>query len=66
MADLHSRSLLDLGPPDLRAHLVQGKKDRLRLVANPEYWDAGALAFRTIDVLAVDHLGTALNLYLAG
>lgn len=40
--------------------------DRLRLVKNPQYWDAGAVAFRTLDILAVDHIGTGLNLYLAG
>ena len=40
--------------------------DRIRLVRNPDYWDADAVAFRTIDVLAVEHYGTMLNLYLTG
>jgi oligopeptide transport system substrate-binding protein len=40
--------------------------DRLRLVKNREYWDAGSVALRSIDVLACEHAGTALNLYLAG
>lgn len=40
--------------------------DRLRLVKNEHYWDADAVAFDTIDALAVDHLGTSLNLYLTG
>lgn len=40
--------------------------DRLRLVRNPEYWDAAAVALRSIDVLSLEHIGTGLNLYLAG
>ncbi len=40
--------------------------DRIRLVKNDDYWDAGHVAFRTLDVLSLDHLGTALNLYLTG
>jgi oligopeptide transport system substrate-binding protein len=40
--------------------------DRLRLVRNPEYWDAAAVALDSIDVLALEHIGTGLNLYLAG
>jgi oligopeptide transport system substrate-binding protein len=55
--------LVSNGPYKLRDRRVN---DRLRLVANPEYWDAQSVAFRTIDVLAIEHIGTALNLYLAG
>ena len=55
--------LVSNGPYKLRDRRVN---DRLRLVKNPEYWDARAVAFQTIDVLAVEHAGTALNLYLAG
>lgn len=40
--------------------------DRIRLVKNHSYWDADAVAFESIDVLAVDRLGTSLNLYLTG
>lgn len=40
--------------------------DRIRLAKSPTYWDADRVAFDTIDVLAVDHLGTSLNLYLTG
>ncbi len=40
--------------------------DRIRLVKNPEYWDAENVAFETVDVLAVDHWGTGLNYYLTG
>src|SRR5690606_3647823 len=40
--------------------------DRIRLVRNELYWDDANVALDTIDVLAVDHLGTSLNLYLTG
>ena len=40
--------------------------DRIRLARNEDYWDADRVAFRTIDVLAVEHYGTMLNLYLTG
>jgi len=40
--------------------------DRLRLVKNQEYWDADAVAFASLDVLAIESLSTMLNLYLAG
>ncbi len=40
--------------------------DRIRFVRNELYWDAERVAFETIDALAIDHLGTSLNLYLMG
>ena len=40
--------------------------DRIRLVKNPDYWDADNVAMRTYDILAVEHYGTMLNLYLTG
>ncbi|MCB9914322.1 MAG: hypothetical protein H6828_04110 [Planctomycetes bacterium] len=40
--------------------------DRIRLRKSETYWDAANVAFDSIDVLAVDHLGTSLNLYLTG
>ncbi len=40
--------------------------DRIRLVKNEDYWDADEVAFRSIDVLAVENYGTMLNLYLTG
>jgi oligopeptide transport system substrate-binding protein len=40
--------------------------DRIRLVKSPTYWDSDHVALRTIDALAVEHWGTALNLYLTG
>jgi oligopeptide transport system substrate-binding protein len=55
--------LVTNGPFKLRERRVN---DRLRLVKNPEYWDAPDVALRTLDVLALEHAGTALNLYLAG
>ncbi len=55
--------LVSNGPFTLRERRVN---DRLRLLKNPEYWDADAVAFRSLDVLALEHVGTALNLYLAG
>ena len=33
---------------------------------NPAYWDAENVAMRSIDILAVEHYGTMLNLYLTG
>jgi len=56
-------SLVSNGPFKLSERRVN---DRLRLVKNPEYWDAENVALRNIDVLAVEHIGTGLNLYLAG
>ncbi len=40
--------------------------DRIRMVKNPHYWDADHVAMRTYDILAVEHYGTMLNLYLTG
>lgn len=41
-------------------------RDRLRFVRNENYWDARAVALRTVDVLSVEHPNTMLNLYLTG
>jgi oligopeptide transport system substrate-binding protein len=38
----------------------------LRFERNESYWDARSVALKTIDCLAVEHLETALNLYLSG
>lgn len=40
--------------------------DRIRLVRNETYWDADAVAFESIDALAVEQYMTNLNLYLQG
>ncbi len=40
--------------------------DRIRLVKNHDYWDADHVAFESIDVLAIEHYGTMMNLYLTG
>ncbi|MBK7643593.1 MAG: peptide ABC transporter substrate-binding protein [Planctomycetes bacterium] len=38
--------------------------DRLRFVKSATYWDARSVALETVDCLCVEHLETALNLYL--
>lgn len=40
--------------------------DRMRFAKDPLYWDHERVAFDTIDVLALEHWGTAVNLYLTG
>jgi oligopeptide transport system substrate-binding protein len=40
--------------------------DRIRCLKNPAYWDADEVAFETVDILAVEHTVTGLNLYLTG
>lgn len=40
--------------------------DRIRLVKNERYWDRENVAMRSIDAYAIEHIGTALNLYLTG
>ncbi|QDU85666.1 Oligopeptide-binding protein OppA precursor [Planctomycetes bacterium Pla163] len=40
--------------------------DRIRLEKNELYWDADAVAFQSIDALAVENYTTGLNLYLQG
>ncbi len=56
-------NLVTNGPYRVRERRVN---DRIRLIKNPAYWDAAGVAFETIDALAVEHLGTMLNLYLEG
>lgn len=60
---LRPENLVTNGPYRIAFRRVN---DRLRLIKNPTYWDADSVALETIDVLAVDHLGTSLNLYLTG
>jgi oligopeptide transport system substrate-binding protein len=40
--------------------------DRIRLRKNPRYWNADAVAMKTIDVLPVSKANTAFNLYSSG
>lgn len=40
--------------------------DRIRLARSDTYWGRDDVAFRTIDILAVEHWSTALNMYLQG
>lgn len=60
---LRPENLVTNGPYRI---LFRRVNDRIRLVKNDDYWDAEHVAFRTIDALAIDHLGTSLNLYLTG
>jgi oligopeptide transport system substrate-binding protein len=41
-------------------------RDRTRLRKNERYWDAANVKLNTVDVLAVESVNTALNLYLTG
>ena len=40
--------------------------DRIRVRKNEHYWDRDNVAMQTIDLLALEHYGTMLNLYLTG
>ncbi len=60
---LKPENLVTNGPYTLASRRIN---DRIRLERNPRYWDVDHVAFRTIDALAVEHWGTALNLYLTG
>lgn len=40
--------------------------DRIRLVKNPRYWNAGKVALETVEVLPVSKANTAFNLYASG
>ena len=60
---MRPENLVTNGPYTVRERRIG---DRLRLTRNPHYWDVENVAFRTIDVLAVERFGTALNLYLTG
>lgn len=40
--------------------------DRIRLEKNEDYWDAENVAFRSMDILAVEQDATMLNMYLTG
>jgi len=39
---------------------------RIRLRKNPDYWDAENVKLETIDLLAVESVNTAFNIYLCG
>ncbi|MEX0818944.1 MAG: peptide ABC transporter substrate-binding protein, partial [Pirellulaceae bacterium] len=41
-------------------------RDRMRLVKNPMYWDAGRVQLEVVDAMAVKSATTALNMYLTG
>ncbi|MBX3424881.1 MAG: peptide ABC transporter substrate-binding protein [Pirellulales bacterium] len=46
--------------------LFRRYRDRTRLIRSETYWDRDNVALETVDVLAVDSIYTALNLYLTG
>jgi oligopeptide transport system substrate-binding protein len=60
---LRPENLVTNGPFRL---LERRANDRIRLGKNHGYWDAGHVAFETIDALATEHLSTVVNLYLTG
>jgi oligopeptide transport system substrate-binding protein len=60
---LHPENIVTNGPYRIEFRRIN---DRIRLRKNETYWDADSVALETIDALAVDHLGTSLNLYLTG
>jgi len=55
--------LVTNGPFRLRERRLH---DRIRLARNPVYWDVENVGMRSIDILAVEHQVTMLNLYLTG
>jgi len=60
---LQPENLVTNGPYTVEYRRVN---DRIRLKKNPSYWDADNVAFDTIDALAVESAGTAINMYLTG
>ncbi|MCI0652392.1 MAG: peptide ABC transporter substrate-binding protein [Planctomycetes bacterium] len=60
---LRPENIVTNGPYRVAARRVN---DRIRLVKNPDYWDAENVAFDTIDVLAIENWSTQLNVYLTG
>ena len=60
---LRPENLVTNGPYEIEFRRIN---DRIRLRKSETYWDADNVALETIDALAIDHLGTSLNLYLTG
>lgn len=50
------------------AYLLEFRRirDRIRLVKNPDYWDAENVDIETIDALMIESLTTAFNMYETG
>ncbi len=40
--------------------------DHIRIVKNPDYWDAPNVALETVDILPISKANTALNFYASG
>ncbi len=60
---LRPENLVTNGPFEIEFRRIN---DRIRMRKSATYWDAENVALETIDALAIDHLGTSLNLYLTG
>ena len=60
---LEPENLVTNGPYTVEFRRVN---DRIRCRKSPNYWDADEVAFETVDILAVEHTVTGLNLYLTG
>jgi oligopeptide transport system substrate-binding protein len=60
---LRPEHLVVNGPFLLHEHRL---RDRIRLVRNPQYWDAEHVALETIDAYAAASETTQLNMYLTG
>lgn len=60
---LRPENLVTNGPFEIEFRRIN---DRIRMRKSESYWDAENVALKTIDALAIDHLGTSLNLYLTG
>ena len=60
---LEPQNLVTNGPYTVEFRRVN---DRIRCRKSPTYWDADEVAFETVDILAVEHTVTGMNLYLTG
>ena len=60
---LEPQNLVTNGPYTVDFRRVN---DRIRCLKSPTYWDADEVAFETVDILAVEHTVTGMNLYLTG
>ncbi len=58
-----AENLVNNGPFNMQFRRL---RDRVRLVKNPEYWNAENVALEVIDALAVPMESTSLNMYLTG
>jgi len=57
------QNMVSNGPYTLQ---VRRLRDRVRLVKNPDYWNADKVKIKVIDAFAVNSNSTALNMYIKG